>query len=554
MKKRCTKHRYLLTLGVVFLVFGLGGCSGDGKDDDDKTEVPPPLGCEANVCNRNNSCLNANDRCGAGCLNCNEVGSASKGSCNVEKGICIIEECALGYHMARHGDNSIQCALNTFTECGKRGDVNIINCATILNAERGSCDAEGECVATLCKTGFHLSDGKCDANSVDTCGSVHTQCGDMFGWAEGRCDDGPPAQCVATKCRDSFCLQEGVCVDGRGNSFACGTDGGACDNCRKNEDDLKSCANGECITTGCSITECYDYAGSPSGCVNTATKCGPSCSNCQVEGAVGECKEGKCEITCNKGYHLVESVGTFTCVKDRVDACGSATNDCSRLPGWAGGHCEEGKCFATSCLQSYHLVGGVQGQCVEDTVTSCGIYDNDCARITGWAEGSCGLGQCQVSKCKSGEGYCVNDNACVKGASNVNACGIDGLACQRCTGRNEDCISGECVVVECSSTKACPPLRGWNVSCNSGKCHYVGCASGYTLQSDGTCKIACKGGLFCGVGEGCSGGAANCECSVGSNIGCSSGRVCCVSQSGTSWTYSCQMGSGTFGGVDYICP
>jgi len=537
-------------------------CPANYYCDKDRNEcrVERPFVCENHECNQDKVCENKDDRCGVGCLNCSETANASKGSCDVKEGVCIITECAPGYHQAKRGDGTIQCALNTFKDCGKRDDVDIVNCETTLNATRGSCSAEGDCIATLCKTGFHLNVGKCDANSPNACGSVHTQCGDIFGWAEGRCDNGPPAQCVATKCRDSFCLQKGICADGRGNSFACGTDGGACDNCREIEGDLKSCADGECITTGCSTTECYDYAGSSPGCVNTATKCGPSCSNCQVEGAVGECKEGKCEITCSKGYHLVESIGTFTCAEDRVDACGSSTNDCNQVPGWGGGRCEDGKCFATSCLQGHHLAGGEQGLCTEDTVTSCGTHITDCTKlIEGWVEGTCELGQCQPSKCKSEEGYCVNDDGtgqktCAKGASNVNACGINGLACQRCTGHNEDCISGECVVVECSATKACPPLRGWNVKCNSGKCAYAPCEGTYTLQADKTCKITCKSNL-CKVGEHC-GGNGHCECTVGSNNGCSSEQVCCVRQStsgsSTSWTYSCQ--SATYSGDEYFCP
>jgi len=461
------------------------------------------------------------------------------------------KKCTTGHHMTENGG----CEKNTSERCGKPDSKNVIDCTSHNNATNGTC-SNGECVATECAADHHLLGGACAADSLTACGSATNDCTKLAGWSSGSCEDG---KCAATSCKTDHCLKDNTCVDGAFNAEACGIEGGeqACKDCYADSD--KRCNNGKCQWAECPQTVCYR----DSECENADDRCGLECLNCKTaaNASEGHCNTaGKCVITaCNDGYHLSEKDGKFTCNLDTINACGSSDNNCTALDGWAAGECKQGNCHAAVCSEGYHLKSeeGMSIEfdvCVVDNVKVCGSEKADCTELLGWKEGACVDGQCQVTQCIADSYLCLNDNACVNGRGNAEACGVNGAACQRCLGANEDCIEGKCVEVECRHANDCTIFRGVvSMACSLGKCLPFRCANNYT-EIDNTCKADCGGVTgVCEINEGCNTTTNACECAMNGGR-CSSPFKCCQFAVGASLAYGCVEASGTYGGIDYVCP
>jgi|GEM_PF-6430646 len=537
-------------------VFANERCPANYQCDAAKKECymdAAPLKCKENECKQfivgqGDVCLNTADRCGNHCLDCNKRGGAEKGRC--EGGACIIEECALGFHMLKDDTGTVSCSLNNFNKCGNPREVKVIrDCEKELNASRGDCTNKGECIVSSCKTGFHLNDGKCDPNTTKACGSPHNNC-EVRGWAGGECkSDGLTVSCVATSCDPEFCLQkpENVCIDGRRNANACGA-GPANPECRPCSE-IESCLSGGCVVTHCA--GCTDE--DTGAClIDENTQCGRSCSNCTFADGIGTgkgtCVDGSCVIVCNEGYHRTTIAGTTTCEPNTRYACGAPLHDCTQTLGWGSGDCNAtlGKCNATSCVGNFHhLVVEEVGQCNEDTVRSCGFHDRDCTTREGWAQwstGDCIGKQCVLQSCKPGS--CItgtgDGRACVPGTNNADTCGIDGQDCSRCPS-GQDCFDGKCVPVECSDTRPCHEPHGRTMWCDKGICKHKDCATGYTGDD---CRVTCNSRL-CPAFEFCGGSNDACQCvaNASGNTGCKTDQKCCMNK--TTGIHRCESSSQT---------
>ena len=409
-------------------------------------------GCITSSCNtgvcfyQGKTCSNTNEHCGTDCVNCNTANHAASGTCNAN-GTCTIKTCAAGYHLYNNA-----CEADSTTVCG----TGRANCNTYNHAASGVCSA-GVCVAKSCATGYHIENGSCVADSKTSCAGVN--CTKLPGWKDGKCEGGI---CKATSCNTNYCISNSTCVDGRSNSNACGTSGGACTACNG----YQSCANGACKTTSCAANTCFWQGTS---CSNTNDHCGTSCINCNTanHAATGTCTNGACAVaTCAAGYHLYNRA----CEADSTTVCGTGRVNCNTANHAASGVCSGGTCIAKTCAAGYHIENGA---CVADSNTACAGVN--CTKLPGWKDGKCEGGVCKATSCNAN--YCISSNTCVNGTSTTNACGKSGGACKLLKCKSGYCMSGNSCVNGASNNNTCGTDGN---SCKK-------CGDGKTCQS-GTCK------------------------------------------------------------------
>ena len=471
--------------------------------------------CSSNMCFfEGTTCENSNTHCGKSCTNCNTANNAAEGVCNTTTGLCTIKTCASGYHLSSDGS---KCEQNTATSCGAVNSSTTKNCNRLdENTEAGYCDANGSCVVTGCKLGYHVKNGVCEKDTPAVCGAALVNC-EVNGWQTGDCKNGV---CVASACKSGYCLSEGACVNGNSNAMACGLTGGICKVCGSKE----ACVSGSCEVSECDENVCY-YNGTT--CQNANDHCGTSCTNCNTAGnaATGTCntRTGKCTInTCASGYHFT-SVGT--CEVNKPTSCGpvnvNAILDCTTMGNANDGYCgSDGTCVATSCVAGFHVDNK---KCVADKVEACGASRMDCNTLPGWKDGICKNGECQASACDAG--YCLNGTTCTDGAMNSSQCGISGgtTKCKACTS-GQFCQSGECKVSSCDENVCF--YQGTSCSndtthCGSSclNCNVEGhAASGQCVS--GACKVK-----TCAVGYHLEGTSGNYVCKENSDENCGSTSV-----------------------------
>ena len=439
--------------------------------------------CAANTCYfQGKTCSNANEHCGTDCVNCNTDGHASAGVCNVSTGKCTIRSCAAGYHLYNNA-----CEADSNTICGSGRT----NCMTTGNATAGVC-SNGSCVATACKTGYHLNNaGKCDADSINACAGVN--CTKLPGWKSGSCTNGA---CKASACNANYCVSNGICVDGRANFNTCGISGGNCAACSGTQ----ICSAGVCKMP-CASGICFWQSKS---CSNEADHCGTNCVNCNTAGnaKTGTCTNGVCKITaCAAGYHLKNGA----CEIDSATACGTNATNCNSGNVTAS-VCSNGSCIATACKGGYHLNAG---KCETDSASSCAGMN--CTKLPGWNAGECASGVCKASSCKAN--FCLSSGTCVDGRANSNACGTSGN-CTTCTS-TQSCANGSCKTTSCASGTCF-----WQgTSCSNAPEHCgtscVNCTLSISNWATGSCTSAgacslttCKAG-YCVSNNACVDGKNN---------------------------------------------
>ncbi len=126
--------------------------------------------CKSNPCNsstcyyQGSTCQNNKTHCGVSCIDCTTANHAADGTCT-SAGKCSITLCAKGYHLSGTS-GSYTCVENTPTSCGPTNSTATVNCTSNGNATAGTCSADGTCVITACKAGFHLYNNTCISNTI----------------------------------------------------------------------------------------------------------------------------------------------------------------------------------------------------------------------------------------------------------------------------------------------------------------------------------------------------------------------------------------------------
>lgn len=206
------------------------------------------------------------------------------------------------------------------------------------------------------------------------------------------------APCSPSNC-DGCCASDGVCVPGT-SRFECGLDGAECTRCESNQ----SCSSRACLTAD---------AGGDAG----------------VDRGDGGCD---CSATC--------CYGDGTCApNNEPTACGAAGSFCGACA--EGERCESGLCVSSSCGGCFTPVG----TCAPgNQASACGSDAGICAScLTDQAcvAGACIFTRCDATNCRFG--CCMPDKRC-ETAVGVEACGLNGSACDTCQPDGGVCVSGVC--------------------------------------------------------------------------------------------------------------
>ncbi len=161
--------------------------------------------CKLSACNsttcfwQGTSCNNSAEHCGKDCINCNYAGHAAAGKCS-SGGTCSITECAIGYHLS-----SGKCVANTSTACAGVTSSATKNCNTVNHAASGVCQLDGTCLATSCQAGYHLKNGTCVANTDSACGEKEAICDTYNHFA---CD----TNAGVCTCASGYAQEGAICV------------------------------------------------------------------------------------------------------------------------------------------------------------------------------------------------------------------------------------------------------------------------------------------------------------------------------------------------------
>lgn len=244
---------------------------------------------------------------------------------------------------------------------------------------------------------------------------------------------------------------------------------------------------------------------------NDLENCGACGKKCEEWEA---CEEGVCVETaeCNAGMHAYHG----DCEEDALTRCGSHSNNCEEIPGWASGICDNGVCVVSSCTSEYALnngrcvyrllcdVGSHQfgDECERNTVENCGSHGYACHNLVGWEDGYCTeKGNCVPSTCKNGfeivENQCVPISECPKGThfysgscepDSLEHCGVHGNDCNAMFGWHEGSCSedGKCVVSKCDLGYCVE-----NLACQDGSYNKNACGK------DGNACNKCNEGMIC---------------------------------------------------------
>ena len=464
--------------------------------------------------------------CGTCGLDCTDKDNVLYATCHT--GQCQATQCEPGYHLsAMTADNT--CIQNTATACAAPNAVKTVDCNRENKASAGICGDDGICTITACQEGYHLSSTSagniCLPNTLAACAAM---------------DSATPKDCASEH------LVEGTCE------------------------------NGNCVPKRCAIGYFLNKERRPIACEpNNEKQCSPDGSativdcNSANNAAQGKCgTNGICTITaCKKGYHLSSTSAGNICVPNTLISCGKIdsdkTIDCTdNKNNLVEGTCDNGVCKATKCAVGHYLTGD---KCVANDATKCspdgGSSSINCNSANNAAQGTCeATGMCKITECAAGYHLssthpgnvcipntfascaavtsdkpvdCAEENHAVSGTCDNGSCKLtrcaigyylnDG-ACQPNT--NEACSAdGSSHTVNC---KTMP--NATSGECTNGVCKATQCEAGYYLIND-ACE-PCPAGTYKGEANG--DGIASCKaCDPGSYSNEPARTTCSSCEKGT---------------------
>jgi hypothetical protein len=281
--------------------------------------------CNSNYHKCGNNCFANNDpnNCGSTCTVCptdlNGKPSCTAGQCKVV--------CNTGYHWC---DNVGRCVINNSTSTASCGNDCLV-CPTGAGA-RATCDGTRCGLETLpCPGADEIRcDTVCVKEDETRCGSCTNDCTATT----------PPANTSWT-CQNSTCTL--TCTDHTLPT----TCGAKCEACKAPDPNTKAICTAE-LKCG---TECVDnYHRCASGADTTTCYlnsnpdyCGTECKSCPTpDNSTRACVGGKCEFTCEAGYHRCKTpdpADTKPCKADNSDQfCGENCVACDK-----GKSCQNGE-------------------------------------------------------------------------------------------------------------------------------------------------------------------------------------------------------------------
>ena len=404
---------------------------------------------------------NDDSHCGThdnNCVSGDSIANSKYVYCDPEAGRCEVVECDSGYHVYENA-----CEENDDNHCGTHYS-SCISGDSIANSKTMACDSEiGRCVATVCKSGYHVYEGLCEKNDNDHCGTHDEKCTiDMFEGSESvSCESGT---CMITACGNNYIQMENVCLESDcedneekcvnenniGSMYKCMNKSWEKQNaCQDNASCMSNTECGECQNTD---TKCDNKSdiGSVSTCSDGKWGEAVSCNTTSCSGKIcGECKNNavKCtddavtnigvKYTCASG-----SWGTGTDCNNKScngTACGSCLNGdsrCYEINSTSSDTietCSNGQ-YGTPKKCTTDVSNALFGACMDDSV--CGGFKCNMAHIKTIDKSN---GSCMATECD--DDYLLCDGGCFDKYNDNNHCGSCGNVC---TGAKV-CINGSCV-------------------------------------------------------------------------------------------------------------
>ena len=418
----------------------------------------------------------------------------------------------------------------------------------------------------ICPDDSHQYGDVCEWDSINNCGSHGLDCllsdGHEYIWKTAECQD---KTCIAIDCIEGYEQIEGDC---KSADQCCGY---FCKNCTRNPDTPVCSLEGEGIcVAGCGegLIQCHgvcfnpmtskSYCGSGIDCVPNICAVDEVCMNAKCA-----CPDGK--IKCGKSCLDASDLAT----------CGTCENNCYDISGWSEGVCEAGVCLLSECLPDYHEIINEEGlkRCELDAPDNCGSQHDNCEEIytnydavtcvAGICDYSCADGQhkyengceaddlvncgshgnaCDVknaaNSCEAGrctftcnQGYHNNDTDTACLSDNLDNCGGEQCGANKIpNGSGFDCISGVCVVTDCTEKyhvyeNKCElndlsncgshgvdcAIENGTASCDTGVCTLVSCSSEFHIFGDACEKHSIDNCGSHGIGCSILNGTPNCD-------------------------------------------
>lgn len=421
-------------------------------------------------------------------------------------GHCQENTCEADKHPVLQKNGTTICEGNTSEACGSVD----IKCKKTEVCKAGFCQescpsdeviCNSRCIDPLISNEYCGADEKCEGFDVCTDGKVCAngrcrildcpdnqmrcingeteQCMDIVsdplncGTCDYDCDAHRPANAVTVGCSDRKCVyrcENGYencgsgeimeCVDLSGTRSHCGSCENACVG-------KQFCKDSRCAESDCTPYECPQAEQCKK---NDPEACGLDCFNCNLKyhATNSTCDDtGVCHYSiCESGYHLAGTEGSYTCVENSLNSCGSTDKvdaiDCKSISQVDSVTCDSanGYCKVKSCKSNYHVLNNTS--CEKDDDNNCGSHGHKCQIANGTSK--CQSGKCTIS-CNDGYHLSSSNDACIKDSDT------------ECGSKRENCQ-----IIN---------KYGWNSGkCSSGRCVAKSCQSGYSLV-DEVCIMSC---------------------------------------------------------------
>ncbi len=377
----------------------------------------PKNSCTANVAN----CKQDNCNGGTGATACDVADNASCGSTTCSGGSLTIPMCSSGACLNTiMSCSGFKCAdaSSCKSTCASDNDCLATNYCSGGNmcpskkANNTACSGNNECTSTHCTNSVCCTEAMCNSKCTSCAAGNGASCGNVIA---GGAD--PTATCTNDNsiCQKATCDGAGACQPATngvvcasptcsGSTLtthtcngvvvgSCPTSSGPCPG------NLK-CADASTCKSSCSVSaDCVSsYCCDNSACINTATKCGSSCSDCSAQAVNKACVSGNCG--CNTDG---DCAAPFSRCDTNLHACVVCLSHADCSPAMA--KCTGGLCVI--CDNSSQCVSGGWGNtCNGMGACTCTMSNQCTGRTDSCNAGTCGCGAgapCAVGKtCSSG--------------------------------------------------------------------------------------------------------------------------------------------------------
>ena len=191
--------------------------------------------------------------------------------------MCMVTECKSGYHVYNNA-----CEADSVSNCGSHGK----ECKFDNAADGGVTCESKQCKLNKCTANYYVLNNVCKPNDLNNCGSYGRAC-DILHAAVQKCTAG---NCIATSCESGYHLYDKACE--KNDNTNCGSHGKGCTTAS-----FENSATVQCSTSGaCELKSCARYAKRVGNVCNKV--CATTDTYCPSDGGDMCCKRSSCTGQC----------------------------------------------------------------------------------------------------------------------------------------------------------------------------------------------------------------------------------------------------------------